>query len=241
MMPTNGDIPHRPRRSGWTAVRAEKTFTATVLALFFAAPLGAALGAWTIFQPADAPSIGPVPAYLVAGLLLCTAAGWYTGYRERKAELGRPVLGSWPTYVLAAFAAAAFAVWGAHLSSTVHTPEASLAAAPHGGGSQAPAVPGPDPQSCAGGTPEPCSNVIALIQTTTDAFANNLKTTCQAIVEAAADPQAAGWWPPAQLAQDCTFWLRGGGQVKALDDQRAEAHQLFNRLASYTGWPPPNR
>jgi hypothetical protein len=241
MTSENDELSSRRRRLGWTTARLEKTATVTMLALFFAAPLGTALGAWTIFQPAEAPAIGPVPAYLVAGLLLCTAAGWYTGYRNRKAELDRPALGSWPTYVLAAFAAAAFAVWSAHVSASVHTPAVSLASPPHSGSSQAPVASAPDPQSCASGTPESCSNVMALIQTTTDAFAGNLETTCQSIVEAAANPQSAGWSPPTHLAQDCSFWLRGSGQVKALDVQLAEAHQLFDRLATYAGWPPPNR
>ncbi|MEU7525999.1 hypothetical protein AB0A74_09715 [Saccharothrix sp. NPDC042600] len=239
---------HRPRRPGWNGARLEKTVTATVGAVFAAVPLGLALGAWTIFQPAEAPMVGPVPAYLVAGGLLCLAAGWYAGYRKRVAERGRTALGYWPTYVLAAFAAGAFAVWSAHLTASVHTPEASLTAGATPATSAPPTrspvgstVPTAEPGTCAAGVAESCSGVMLLVQNTMDGFAGNLKTTCQMIMSAAADPQRAGWTPPRQLVSDCTFWVRGGADGKGLDVQRAEAHQLFNNLAVYAGWPPPNR
>jgi hypothetical protein len=193
--------------------------------------------------------VGPVPAYIVGGALLCIAAGWYAGYRNREAEQGRPAFGYWPTYVLAAFAAGAFAVWGANLTAAVHTPEASLAAAtdPTNPSPQEPttvtteASPVPRPGTCAAGSAEACSNVLLLIQTTTDTFAANLRSTCQALVNAAANPQTAGWSPPTELARDCTFWLQGGGQVRGIEAERTEAHRLFNELATYAGWPPPNR
>ncbi|MEV8440765.1 hypothetical protein AB0425_25595 [Actinosynnema sp. NPDC051121] len=233
----DGQLPSRPRRPGWTTARLEKTVTAAILTIFFAAPPGIALGAWVIFQPATHPTVGPVSAYIAVGLLMCGGAGWYAGYRQRVADHGRQAFASWPTYVLAAFAAGAFAVWSAHLSASVHTPEASPAAV-----QPAPAAARTaPPDTCAGGSTQACSNVLLSIQTTTDAFASHLKTACQAITAAAGDGQTGSWSPPADLVQDCTFWLNGAGQVRGVDDQQAEAHRLFNELATYAGWPPPNR
>jgi hypothetical protein len=139
--PPTPQPPQPPRKwtdqPDWTTARLSRTVWITLITAFFAVPLGLAYGAWTIFQPGNEPRVGgTVSAYLVAGGLLCVAAGLYSGWRKREIERGESDLAAGPTYILAAFAAAAFGVWSAHAAATVHTPEASLISAQAPGSGQ---------------------------------------------------------------------------------------------------------
>lgn len=250
------------REPTWAAGRVRRTIWVAVITAFCTLPTGLALGAWTIFQPAAEPMIGPIPAVVVAGALLCLAAGWYAGFRKHRADQGREAatFGYWPTYVLAAFAAGAFAVWAAYGTAQVHTPEVSLASAHPAQlpGSQQPststptAAPPPSSESpvidgggqvprettCAGGKKQACANVEQEIDNTIAGFAQQLNTLCGMVRQAATDPASTGWTPPSQMITTCNRVLDGSGSVKTVAAEAANAKELFNELSAYAGWPP---
>jgi len=229
------------RRIPWTANEVWKILALAVVMAFFAFPIGLVYGAWTIFQPAREPVVGPVSAYVVAGLLLCIGAGWRAVHRQRERSRNRSVLGSWTTCLLAALAAGSFGVWGANLTATVHTPAASVhqAAAVGTGDTAAPTsavpvssqtppslhvIPGSDPRTCGGGQPVACSGLLVEVYSQDAGYIQDINTLCQGVLADNADTN---------LVSDCQRYQQPG-----LNGQLAKTTESLDVVAQVVGLPP---
>jgi hypothetical protein len=89
--------------------------------------------------------------------------------------------------------------------------------------------------TCAGGNTRACSNVLGLVQNQMAGLGADVKALCHSIMN------PAGWTPPSDLVDKCTFYLHGNGLAKGVDATVNEHYQLLSELAIYAGWPVPPR